>query len=91
MEGMMAKKPAQWASQKKTLRFFLFLCVGLLVSMTVVLFSSSSQAEENSEYLVKAKERKYAGGADESDLKVQKILSVNSDKKEKTEESSEGF
>lgn len=87
----MAKKPMMWSLQKTTLRFFLVLCLGLMLSMTVMMFSSTSKADDDSKFQVNAKERKYLGGPDESDLKVQKVLSVNSEKKEKTEESSEGF
>lgn len=58
------------------------------------LWTSELRADEASAYAEIARFRKYAGGADESDLKVQPVLNQSQNQKKKQniqEEPSEGF
>lgn len=66
------------------------------IFVTCFLLFNYAGAEENSDYTEKAKERRYVGGADESDLKVQKsvVKNTNSNAKIKSEDpddANEGF
>lgn len=68
----------------------------LILKITVLLgiaFGFASAYAEDSEFADIARERRYVGGADESDLKVQKTVSTDPKKQkaEVSEESSEGF
>lgn len=58
---------------------------------SVLFLSNFAVAEENSDYAEKARERRYVGGADESDLKVQKAVTNTKSKAEENDESNEGF
>lgn len=64
-----------------------FLVLFIILSCFYV---SSLKAEENSDFSDKARDRHYLGGADESDLKVQKSLNTKN-KSEENQESNEGF
>ncbi len=87
----MSKKAIQFSQKKSVLRFFLLLCLALVVAMAVMIFSSKSFAEDDLSYLERAREKKYLGGADESDLKVIAVAPSLKNKKIKTEEAEEGF
>jgi len=70
----------------KTIIFFTaFLFASVLMVANIV------KADENSEYAAKARERRYVGGADESDLKVQKAVNSAKTKAEENEDANEGF
>jgi hypothetical protein len=65
-----------------------------IISVVAVIlgFSLVTIAEENSEFAEKARERRYVGGADESDLKVQRTLTANPKaKSQDPDETNEGF
>ena len=87
----MSKKALKISQKKNVVRFFLLICFGLVVAMTVMVFSSKSFADEDLTYQEKAREKKYVGGADESELKVLAVLPTANSKKVKTEEADEGF
>ena len=68
----------------------------LKILMGVILFSIQVLAVDKVDYMAIARARKYHGGADEGDLKVQAVLyqTVSTKKKKvpvKTDEPSEGF
>jgi hypothetical protein len=87
----MSKKSLKISHRKSILRFFLLLCFGLIVAMTVMVFSQKSMADDDLTFSEKAREKKYLGGADESDLKVLTVLPSLKNKKTKTEDADEGF
>ncbi len=87
----MSKKALKISQKKSVIRFFLFVCFGLITAMTVMVFSSKASAEDELSNQEKAREKKYIGGADESELKVLAVLPTASSKKVKTEEADEGF
>lgn len=88
----MSKKALKISQKKNVVRFFLFLCMGLILAMVIMVFSSNlSAAEDDLSYLEKAREKKYLGGADEGDLKVLVAMPAFKNKKIKTEEADEGF
>lgn len=69
-----------------------FLFKTIFVAISILFLSALSSAEENSDYAEKARERRYVGGADESDLKVQKAVANSKAKPvEESDESNEGF
>ncbi|MFZ3231919.1 MAG: hypothetical protein WA160_17055 [Pseudobdellovibrio sp.] len=68
--------------------------VGNIVLLaSIFTISVTLKAEENSDYVEKARERRYVGGVDESDLKVQKAVTATKTKvkTEDNQESNEGF
>lgn len=69
---------------------FLFFTVSFLFTLSV---AQNIQAAQESTYTEIAKSRKYIGGADESDLKVQPTLNRSQNKKKKpiNSDSSDGF
>ena len=72
----------------------MYKCIFLLICFLFTLSALQiSQAAEESAYIEIAKLRKYPSGADESDLKVQPILTRSQNKKKKTINSdiSDGF
>jgi hypothetical protein len=87
----MSKKALKISHRKSVLRFFLLLCFGLILAMTLMVFSEKSMAEEDLTFSEKAREKKYLGGADESELKVLATLPTLKNNKIKTEEADEGF
>jgi hypothetical protein len=88
----MAKKALHVSQKKSVVRFFLFLCLGLILAMTIMVFSSKTSADEDLTFAEKAREKKYLGGADEGELRVQNTDVANSkNPKNKTEDSGEGF
>lgn len=81
---------------KSTIANIIFSFIFIFVSiMSLVSFwASDLRADEASAYAEIARLRKYAGGADESDLKVQPVLNQSQNQKNKQnvlEEPSEGF
>lgn len=87
----MSKKALKISQKKSVIRFFLLVCFGLITAMTVMVFTSKASADEDLSYQEKAREKKYIGGADESELKVLAVLPIANSKKVKTEEADEGF
>ncbi len=87
----MSKKALKISHRKSVLRFFLLLCFGLILAMALMVFSEKSMAEEDLTFSEKAREKKYLGGADESELKVLATLPTLKNNKIKTEEADEGF
>jgi hypothetical protein len=87
----MSKKALKISQKKNVIRFFLLICFGLMTAMTVMVFSSKASANVDLSYQQKAREKKYIGGADESELKVLAIMPTANSKKVKAEEASEGF
>jgi len=87
----MSKKALKISQKKNVIRFFLVLCLGLALAVAVMIFSSKSFAEDDLTYLEKAREKKYLGGVDESDLKIIDMTPVFKGKVIKTEDASEGF
>ena len=70
----------------------IFLFKTISVAVTILFFSTFASAEEASDYAEKARERRYVGGADESDLKVQKAVTNSKSKLPvESDESNEGF
>ena len=65
---------------------FYFAVIAFLFSAT-----SMARAEEQSAFTESARERRYVGGPDESDLKVQANLAAAKNKPAATPESNEGF
>jgi hypothetical protein len=86
-----SKKYLKVSQNKNLLRVFLLICLGLFFAMTVLLFSSTSYAEDDLSFAELAREKKYIGGVDESDLKIIATLPSVKSKKIKTEEAEEGF
>ena len=73
-------------------RYFFISILGLTFVFTAYL--STASAAEDSDYVQIARERKYVGGVEESDLKVQLQLptvDLSNQGLEKSEESTEGF
>lgn len=69
-----------------------FLFKTISVAISILFLSAFASAEEASDYAEKARERRYVGGADESDLKVQKTVTNSKAKPvEESDESNEGF
>lgn len=87
----MSKKALKVSQKKNVLRFFLFLCLGLIAAMTLMVFSQKATAEEDLTYSEKAREKKFLGGADEGELKVLALLPSLKNKKTVTEDAEEGF
>ena len=70
--------------------------LSLLFAVCAVLVTSfSAFADDSSDYAEKARDRRYIGGADESDLKVQKAVNTNlktkAEENMENTESNEGF
>ena len=65
----------------------------ILVALTsIFLVAEKASAEEQSQYTEVARERRYVGGADESDLKVQaNTTAAAKNKAAPAQESNEGF
>lgn len=87
----MSKKALKISQKKNVVRFFLLVCFGLITAMTVMVFSSKASAEDELSYQEKAREKKYVGASDESELKVLAVLPSANSKKVKAEEADEGF
>lgn len=87
----MSKKALKISQKKNVIRLYLFICFGLVAAMVVMIFSSKSVAQDGLSFQEKAREKKYLGGVDESDLKVLSVLPATVSKKIKTEEADEGF
>lgn len=87
----MSKKALKISQKKNVIRFFLLICFGLITAMTVMVFSSKASADDDLSYQEKAREKKYVGGADESELKVLAVVPTTNSKKVKAEEAGEGF
>ncbi len=87
----MSKKSLKISHRKNILRFFLLLCLGLIIVMTMMSFSQKAMADDDLTFSEKAREKKYLGGADESELKVLATLPTLKNNKTKTEEADEGF
>lgn len=69
-----------------------FLFKTISVAISILFLSAFAIAEENSDFAEKARDRRYVGGADESDLKVQKAVTNSKAKPvEESDESNEGF
>jgi HD-like signal output (HDOD) protein len=91
------QKNKRISSNKATIRFFLGLCLAIVILTVVISFAPSakaqffktSQDEEKNEFTQKARERNYIGGADEDELKV--LAQLPKAKGAKTAENSEGF
>ena len=91
------QKNKRISSNKTTIRFFLGLCLAIVILTVVISFAppakaqffKSSQDEEKNEITQKARERNYVGGADEDELKV--LPQLPNTKTVKPTENSEGF
>lgn len=64
---------------------------GLILLIVGIVFSINAVADDELSYLEKAREKKYLGGSDESDLIVLPVLPVVKAVKIKTEEVEEGY
>lgn len=64
---------------------------GLILLSVGIIFSINAVADDELSYLEKAREKKYLGGSDESDLIVLPVLPVVKAVKIKTEEVEEGY
>ncbi len=88
----MSKKALKISQRKNVVRFFLFLCLGLVAAMTLMVFSTKATASEDDlTYSEKAREKKFLGGADESELKVLAVLPNLKNKKNAIDDADEGF
>lgn len=91
------QKNKRISNNKTTIRFFLGLCLAIVVLTIVMSFSpsakaqffKSSQDDEKNEFKQKARERNYVGGADEDELKI--LPQLPNTKGAKPTENSEGF
>lgn len=88
----MAKKSKHISKNKSLVRLFLGICLVLFTLATILTFTSTSFADDDDATIMeKARTKKYAGGADEDNLRVLPSVPNTKAKKPKTEEADEGF